>query len=85
MGEPARDFGLAHAGRADHDDILRGDLLAQRRFDLLPAPAVAQGYGHRALGFGLADDVPVKFSDGFLGGEGIESFHIFSTTIWELV
>jgi hypothetical protein len=28
--QPARDLGLADAGRADHQDVLRRDLLAQR-------------------------------------------------------
>ena len=29
LGQPARDLGLADAGRADHDDVLRRDLVAQ--------------------------------------------------------
>ena len=29
LGEPARDLGLPDAGRADHDDVLRRDLVAQ--------------------------------------------------------
>ena len=69
MRQPAGDLGFAHAGRPDHDDIFRGDLLAQRWFDLLPPPAVAQGNGHRAFGIGLTDDVPIQFGNGFLGGE----------------
>ena len=53
VGEPrqaARDLGLADAGRADHEDVLRRDLVAQRLVDLLAAPAVAQRDRDRALG-----------------------------------
>ena len=42
LGEAPRDFGLADAGRPDHQDVLRRDFLAQRLGDLLTAPAVAQ-------------------------------------------
>ena len=66
--EPARDLGLADAGRADHQDVLRRDLLAQRLGDLLPAPAVAQRDRDRALGAVLADDVLVELVDDFLRG-----------------
>jgi hypothetical protein len=68
VGQPrqaARDLGLAHAGGADHQDVLRRDLAAQLLVDLLAAPAVAQRDGHRALGF-LADDVAVEFGDDLL-------------------
>ena len=42
LGEAPRDLGLADAGRADHEDVLGRDLLAQRLLDLHAAPAVAQ-------------------------------------------
>ncbi len=70
-GEPretARDLGLADAGRTDHQDVLRGDLAAQRFVDLHAAPAVAQCDGDRALGLVLADDVLVQFLDDLSGG-----------------
>ena len=73
VGEPRqapRDFGLADAGRADHQNVLRRDFLAQRFRHLLAPPAVAQGDRHRALGGGLADDVLVEFVDDFFGGHG---------------
>ena len=44
-----RDFGFADAGRSDHQNVLRRDFLAQRIFDLLTAPAVAQRDGDRFL------------------------------------
>ncbi len=69
-GQAAGDFGLAHARGADHEDVLRGDLVAQLVFDLLAAPAVAQGDGHGALGGRLADDVIVELGDDFLGSHG---------------
>jgi hypothetical protein len=34
---------------------------------LLTPPAVAQSNGNGALGIGLADDMPVEFSDNFAG------------------
>jgi hypothetical protein len=68
--ETACDLGLAHARRADHEDVLRGDFAAQLLVDLLAAPAVAQGDGHGALGGGLPDDVVVELGDDFLGGHG---------------
>jgi len=67
--QPPRDLGLADAGRADHQDVLRQHLLAQTAIELQPPPAVAQRDGHRALGVGLADDEPVEFGDDFTGGE----------------
>ena len=50
LRQPARDFGLADAGRADHQDIFRQHFLAQFVGELLPAPAVAQRDGDGALG-----------------------------------
>ena len=61
LRQAARDLGLADAGRADHEDVLRRDLLAQRLADLHAPPAVAQRDGDRALGGVLADDVLVQF------------------------
>ena len=68
-GEAAGDLGLAAAGRPDHQDVLRRDLLAQRPVELLPAPAVAQRDGDGALGVVLADDEAVEFGDDLAGGK----------------
>ena len=68
FGQAPRDLGLAHAGRPDHENVLRRDLLAQGFGHLLPAPAVPEGDGDRALGAILADDVLVQFVDDFLRG-----------------
>ena len=43
-GQPPRDLGLADAGRADHDDVLRRDLVAQLR---RAAAAAASGCAAR--------------------------------------
>jgi hypothetical protein len=68
LGQAAGDLGLAHAGGADHHDVLGGDLVAQGGRHLLPAPAVAQGHRHGALGGALAHDVAVQlFHDGARG------------------
>ena len=66
--QPPRDFGLADAGRPDHQDVFRRDLLAQRLGHLLPAPAVAQRNRDGALGGVLPDDVLVQLVDDFLRG-----------------
>ncbi len=58
-----RDLGLAAAGGADHQDVLRRDLVAQRLVDLHATPAVAQRDGHGTLGGLLADDVLVQLLD----------------------
>ena len=71
VGEPreaARDFRLADAGRADHQDVLRRDLLPQRLGHLLAPPAVAQRDRDGALRVVLPDDVLVELGDDFLGG-----------------
>jgi hypothetical protein len=68
-GEPAGDLGLADAGRADHDDVLGRDLVAQIALDLLAAPPVAHRHGHRALGVALADHVAVELLDDLAGGQ----------------
>src|SRR5690606_4798365 len=60
LGEPARNLSLAHAGRADHQNVLRHHLLAQSRLELLPAPAVAKRDSHRTLCLALAADVAVE-------------------------
>ena len=68
-GEAARDLGLADAGRADHQDVLRHHLFAQAALELQPPPAVAQRDRDGALGVVLADDEAVEFGDDFAGGE----------------
>jgi hypothetical protein len=68
-GQPARDLGLADAGRADHQDVFRQHLLAQGAAQLQPPPAVAQRDRHRALGVVLADDEAVEFGNDLTGGK----------------
>ena len=67
--EPARNLGLADAGRADHQDVLRQHLLAQLLVELQPPPAIAQRDRDRALGVALADDEAVELGDDLAGGE----------------
>jgi hypothetical protein len=66
--EATGDLGLADAGRADHQNILRGDLVTQRFADLHAAPAVTQRNRHRALGRTLPDNMFVELLDDFSGG-----------------
>jgi len=68
--EPARDLGLAAAGRADHQDVLWHHLLADALGELRTAPAVAQRNGDRALGVGLAHDEAVELGDDLARGIG---------------
>ena len=68
-GEPARNLGLADAGRADHQDVLGQHLLAHLLVELQSPPAVAQRDRDRALGVGLADDEAVELGNDFAGGE----------------
>ena len=70
LGEPPRDLGLAHAGRTDHQDVLRQHLLAQLLVELQPPPAIAQRDGDRALGVALADDEAVELGDDLARGKG---------------
>src|SRR6185437_9871523 len=57
------------AGGADHQDVLRRDLVAHLRRELHAPPAAAQRHRHGALGVVLADDVAVEFVDDFARGE----------------
>ena len=61
FGQPPGDLGFSDAGRADHHDVLGRDFLAHIAFELLAAPAVADGDGHGPLGRVLADDMPIEF------------------------
>ena len=47
LGEAARDFGLAAAGRADHQDVLRHHLFAHRRLQLQTAASGCAGRWRR--------------------------------------
>ena len=67
--QPPRDLGLPHAGRADHEDVLRSDLFGQFGGELLPPHPVAKRDGDRALGSGLTDHVLVQLGDNLTGRE----------------
>ena len=70
LGEPAGNFGLAAAGRPDHQNVFWQHLFAHGAGQLKAAPAVAQGDRHGAFGLILADDEAVEFGDDFAGREG---------------
>src|SRR5207244_12935706 len=76
---------LPDAGRADHNDVLRRDLVPQLRWQVLSPPAVAQRDRHRALCSLLADDVAVQFGDDLRRGERQLLTHRTSTLMWSLV
>ena len=63
LGEAARDFRLADAGRPDHQDVLRQHLVAQLFRELLAAPAVPERNGDGALCLALADNIAVEFGN----------------------
>ena len=74
LGKAATDLGLAASGRPDHQDILRADLVAQLRCELLAAPAIAQGHGHGTLGIILSDDMGIQGSNNGLGSKILVHF-----------
>ncbi len=65
--ETTSDLGLADAGGADHQNVLRRDFSAQRFGDLHAAPTIAQRDGDGALGRALADNVLVELLNDFSG------------------
>src|SRR4029453_4138073 len=78
------DLGLADPGRADHQDVLGVDLVAQIAGHVLAAPAVPQGDRDRPLRGVLADDVAVELGDHLARREAPHSSSS-STVIWSLV
>ena len=72
LGQAARDLSFAHAGGADHDDVLGHDLVGQLGRELLAAHAVAQRDGDGALGVLLSDNVLVEFGDDFARGQFVQ-------------
>jgi hypothetical protein len=76
VGQPrqaARDLGLADAGGADHQDVLRRDLGAQRLGHLRARQRLRRAMATAAWR-ALADDVLVEFGDDFLRGHPTCSF-----------
>ena len=67
--QAARNLGLADAGRADHQDVLRQHFLAQPLVELHAAPAIAQRDRDRALGVALPDDEAVELGNDLAGRE----------------
>src|SRR5690606_41283630 len=61
--EPPCDLGLPHPSGADHDDVVRHDLLAEIVADTLAPPAVPQCDGDGLLRRFLPDDVLVELGD----------------------
>ena len=58
--EPPRDFRLADARGADHEDVLRHRVALKLGGEALAPPPVAERDRHRALGLRLAHHVPVE-------------------------
>ena len=74
-GQAARDLGFTDAGRADHQDILGRDFVAQLGRDVLPPPAVTQRDRDGALGVVLADDIAVELRDDFPRRHHVRTCH----------
>ena len=95
LGQTAGNFRFAHARGPDHQNVLGIDFIPHFLGQLGTAVAVAQGDGHRALGFVLADDVAVQLPHHFPGGhfpafarQGLRVFahaHASSTMMLSLV
>ncbi len=60
LGQPAGNFRLAHAGRSNHDDVLRHDVIGQIGRQLLPARPIPQRHSHGALGCPLTHHMLVQ-------------------------
>ena len=60
LREAAGNLRLADTGRADHEDVLRNDVLLHRIRQLTTAPAVAQRDGHGFLGLVLTHDIFIE-------------------------
>jgi hypothetical protein len=59
--QAARDFGLAHAGGADHDNIFRMYLFTQSMFaQRQTALSVSERYGYSTFCVSLTDNEPVE-------------------------
>ena len=63
LGQTAGDFGLAHARRADHQDVFGHDFIPDFLRKLRAAIAVAQGDGDGALGLVLTDDIAIQLAN----------------------
>ena len=74
--QAAGDLGLAHAGGADHEDVLGGHFIADIVGQHGAAVTVAQGNGHGALCTVLTDDETVQFADYLAGGKHQHSAHL---------
>ena len=93
LGQAARDLGFAHAGGADHDDVLGDDLFGQLGGKLLAAHAIAQRDSDGALRLVLAYNIFVELADDlargkfvecdvfFIGGSGKIECHKFSSQL----
>ena len=68
--QATRNLGLANAGGAYHQNVLRCDFSAQSGLYLLAPPAIAQGNRDGSLGLMLANNVLVEFDNNFLGCHG---------------
>jgi hypothetical protein len=85
--QPTGDFGLADAGRPDHQDVLGVISCAQRLGHLRAPPAVAQRNRRPPLGARLADDVLVEFVKRFPGCHGLmqgrrKAHHSIVSIVW---
>ena len=75
IGQPRqapRDLRLAHAGGADHEDVLGHHLFGHFGRQFLAADAVAQRDGHGALGVGLPHHVLVELAHDFARSQLVE-------------
>ena len=70
--EAPRDFRFSHSGGADHQNIFGEHIFRHFGREFLPAHAVAQRDGDRALCGGLSDDVFVQLDDNFARSELVE-------------
>src|SRR3546814_3104205 len=71
LGQAARNFGLAAARGAYHQDVLGRHFVPKRVGQALPPPAVAQRHGDSPLGLLLTDNMFVQRGHNGSGGKGV--------------
>ncbi len=78
LGETTGDLGLAHPGRSDHQDVLRGDVGGDRRGEPAAADPAAERDRHRALGRRLAHHPAVELGHDLARREGVEALALLA-------
>ena len=83
--EASSNFGFAHPGGADHENVFRRNLVTHFFVELHSAPAIAERDGDGAFSVVLADDVFVQLVDDFARRHQCHDSFSVSMVRWWLV